>query len=293
VEWLRQLNTAVNYIEEHLTDAIDMEKVDRIARCSEFHFQRMFSYLAEVPLSEYIRRRKMTRAAFDLQNGNEKVIDIALKYGYDSPTAFNRAFQSIHGIAPSMAKQSGIVLKAFPPIRFQLTIKGDAEMNYRIEKKDAFKIVGVKEHYAINVEENFVNVPLFWQKTAQSGILPAISSCSDREPYGILGVSTCMNGKDFDYYIAVASNKETPAELSEYVVPECTWVIFECVGAMPAALQNLQKRIVSEWLPSSGYEYANAPDIEVYFEGDQQADDYRCEAWLPVVKKSENQGWRQ
>jgi len=285
VEWLKRLNSAVNYMEEHLTDNFDLDKMAQIACCSTFHFQRMFSYLAEVPLSEYIRRRKMTRAAFDLQNGNDKVIDIALKYGYDSPTAFNRAFQSIHGIAPSMAKQSGVILKAFPPICFQITIKGDVEMNYRIEKKEAFKIVGVKEHYVINIEENFANVPLFWQKTIQSGIVPTICSYLDREPNGILGVSTCMNGKDFDYYIAAATSKETPEEFVEYIVPECTWAIFECVGAMPTALQNLQKRIVSEWLPASGYEYADAPDIEVYFEGNQQAEDYRCEVWLPIMKK--------
>jgi AraC family transcriptional regulator len=285
MEWLERLNSAVNYIEEHLTDKVDIDKLSQIACCSPFHFQRMFSYLAEVPLSEYIRRRKMTRAAFDLQNSNEKVIDIALKYGYDSPTAFNRAFQGVHGIAPSIARQNGIALKAFMPICFQISIKGEMEMNYRIEKKEAFKIVGVKEHYAINVEENFANVPVFWQRTVQSGIIPQICSYMDREPIGVLGVSTCMNGTDFDYYIAVATNKETPAELVEYTVPECTWAIFECIGAMPTALQNLQKRIVSEWLPTSGYEYANAPDIEVYFEGNQQADDYRCEAWLPIVKK--------
>lgn len=285
MEWLNRLNSAVTYIEEHLTDDMDIDKLSQIACCSAFHFQRMFSYLAGVPFSEYIRRRKMTRAAFDLQNGNEKVIDIALKYGYESPTAFNRAFQSVHGIAPSAAKQSGVILKAYPPICFQITIKGEAEMNYRIEKKEAFKIVGVKEHYIINIEENFASIPLFWQTTVQSGIIPTICSYLDREPYGLLGVSTCMNGKDFDYYIAVATNKETPAELVEYTVPECTWAIFECIGAMPAALQNLQKRIVSEWLPASGYEYANAPDIEVYFEGNQQSENYRCEAWLPIVKK--------
>jgi AraC family transcriptional regulator len=95
-----------------------------------------------------------------------------------------------------------------------------------------------------------------------------------------------MNGTDFDYYIAVAPGRETPAGLVDYTVPECTWAIFECVGAMPGAIQELQKRIVGEWLPNSGYEYANAPDIEVYFEGDQQSDDYRCEVWLPVTKKS-------
>jgi len=158
-------------------------------------------------------------------------------------------------------------------------------MKYKIEKKEAFKIVGVSEHYTINIEENFANVPLFWQKTAQSGIIPMICSFMDQEPYGIMGVSSCMNGKDFDYYIAVATSKETPENLSEYIVPECTWAIFECIGAMPDSIQNLQRQIISKWLPTSGYEYAIAPDIEVYFEGDQQADDYRCEVWVPIVKK--------
>lgn len=285
MEWLNCLNEAVDYIEQHLDDRIDLDRVAQIACCSTFHFQRMFSYIADVPLSEYIRRRRMTRAAFELQDGSEKIIDIALKYGYDSPTAFNRAFRSIHGVAPSTAKAKGIPLKAYPPISFKLTIKGEAEMNYRIEKKKSFKIVGVKEHYCMNVEECFSNVPLFWQKTIQGGILPRLCSFMDREPLGILGVSTCMNGKDFDYYIAVSSNKETPEGMTEYIVPECTWAIFECIGAMPDAIQNLQKRIVAEWLPASGYEYANAPDIEVYFEGDQKADDYRCEVWLPIVQK--------
>lgn len=279
------MNTAINYIEENLTDLLNMEDIARIANCSAFHFQRMFSYMAEIPLSEYIRRRKMTRAAFDLQNTDEKIIDIALKYGYDSPTAFNRAFQNVHGLAPSMARHQGITLKSYSPIRFLLSIKGDEEMNYRIEKKEAFKIIGAKAHYEINVEENFKEVPLFWQKTAQSGVIPSIMSCNNQEPKGLLGVSTCMNGKDFDYFIAVASDLETPEHFDDFIVPAGTWAIFESIGPMPEALQQLQKRIVTEWLPSSGYEYANAPDIEVYFEGDQFAADYRCEAWLPIVKK--------
>jgi len=132
MEWLSCLNEAVNYLEEHLEDEIDLERVAQIACCSSFHFQRMFSYLADLPLSEYIRRRKMTRAVFDLQNGDERIIDIALKYGYESPTAFNRAFQSVHGMAPSAARSEGVILKAYPPISFKITIKGEAEMNYRI-----------------------------------------------------------------------------------------------------------------------------------------------------------------
>lgn len=285
MEWLNCLNEAVNYMEEHLEDEIDLERVAQIACCSSFHFQRMFSYLADVSLSEYIRRRKMTRAAFDLRSGREKIIDVALRYGYDSPTAFNRAFQSVHGIAPSAARAEGATLKAYPPISFKITIKGEAEMNYRIEKKGPFKITGVKRHYCMNTEESFASVPLFWREAAQSGVIPRLCALMNREPMGILGVCTGMEGKDFDYFIAVATDKETPEEFTDYIVPECTWAIFECVGPMPAAIQNLQKRVVSEWLPNSGYDYANAPDIEVYFEGDQQADDYRCEAWLPIVKK--------
>lgn len=284
MEWLSRLNETINYMEEHLEDKIDMERVAQIACCSVFHFQRMFSYLSDVPLSEYIRRRKMTKAAFDLQYSNEKIIDIALKYGYESPTAFNRAFQSIHGIAPSAARAEGVKLKAYPPISFKITIKGEVEMNYRIERKGSFKIVGVKEHYSMSIEESLANVPLFWQKTVQRGLIPKLCTLMNKDS-GILGISTCMNGKDFDYYIAVASDQKTPENMEEYLVPECTWAIFECIGPMPAAIQNMQKRIVSEWLPNSGYEYANAPDIEVYFEGDQQAEDYKCEVWLPVVKK--------
>ncbi|MDF2590269.1 MAG: AraC family transcriptional regulator, partial [Anaerocolumna sp.] len=213
MEWMDYLNESVKYIEEHLTDEIDLNKVSKIAGCSSYHYQRMFSYIANIPLSEYIRRRRMTKAALDLQSSNEKIIHIALKYGYESPTAFNRAFQSVHGVAPSLARENGIQLKAFPPISFQLSIKGEIELKYKIVKMDSFKIIGVKEHYLINIEDNFQNIPLFWAKTTQTGVIPSILSRMNQEPFGLLGVSTCMNGKDFEYYIAVSSNGETPSDL--------------------------------------------------------------------------------
>lgn len=285
MEWLERLNQAMAYLEDHLEEEADLGRMAQIACCSAFHFQRMFSYIAGVPLSEYIRRRKMTRAAFDLQSSDQRVVDIAVKYGYDSPTSFNRAFQNVHGIAPSEARRPGMVLKAYPPISFKISIKGETEMNYRIEQKAAFRIVGVKEHYQMSIEENFAQIPMFWQKTGQTGAIGQVCSLMNQEPFGVMGVSTCMNGKDFDYYIAVASNCEVPEGMVEYTVPASTWAIFTCIGPMPTAIQALQSRIVSEWLPSSGYEYANAPDIELYFEGDQQAEDYRCEVWLPVEKR--------
>lgn len=287
MEWLDRLNQAIGYIENNLDSEINYSHLARIACCSTFHFQRMFSYIANVPLSEYIRRRRMSAAAFELQNSDVKIIDLSMRYGYESPTAFNRAFQNVHGISPSAARAEGVSLKAYPRISFQITIKGDVEMNYRIEKKEAFRIVGVKEHLDMTVEESMERVPQFWAETFQNGMFEVVSKLADREPCGVLGVSTCMNGKDFDYYIACATDREAPENAEEYVVPAATWAIFECVGPMPHAIQELQKRIVTEWLPTSGYEYADAPDIEVYPEGDTSSQNYKCEVWLPVVIKEE------
>ncbi|WP_313340277.1 AraC family transcriptional regulator [Sedimentibacter sp.] len=285
MEWISRLNEAIDYIEENLDKEISYDKLAQIACCSTFHFIRMFSYIADVSLSEYIRRRRLTMAAFDLQTGNDKIIDIALKYGYDSPTAFNRAFQNVHGISPTAAKRQGVSLKAYPRISFKITIKGDSEMNYKIITKEAFKIVGVKENFSMSSEECFAKVPVFWQETIQSGVIPSILELINCEPYGLLGVSANTNDKELAYYIAAATDKATPEGMDEYLVPACTWAVFECIGAMPYAIQELQKRIITEWLPTSGYEYANVPDIEVYFEGNQQAPDYKCEVWLPIIKK--------
>lgn len=285
MEWLDKLNKSISYIEDNLAGQIDYNHAAKIACCSVFHFQRMFSYIANIPLAEYIRRRRMTLAAFELQNSDIKIIDLALKYGYESPTSFSRAFQNIHGISPSGAKTDGVKLKAYPRMTFLVSIKGDEEMNYKIVKKEAFRIVGAKEHMELNVEENFVRVPQFWAETFQNGMFERICQVSNKEPYGVLGVSTCMNGEDFDYYIACSTDKAIPENMYEYEVPSATWAIFECVGPMPHAIQELQKRIVTEWLPTSGYEYADAPDIEVYPEGDSTSENYKTEVWLPVVKK--------
>lgn len=285
MEWLERLNQSISYIEKNLADEIDYTKAAKIACCSVFHYQRMFSYLAGVSLAEYIRRRRMTLAAFELQSSGVKVIDLAMKYGYDSPTSFSRAFQKIHGVTPAGARNKGAYLKAHPRMTFLISIKGDVEMNYRIEKREAFRIAGAKRHFDLNIDENFKEIPLFWGEVFQNGMFTRICELSNQEPSGVLGVSTCMNGKDFDYYIAAATDKETPEFMNEYTVPEATWAIFECQGSMPDAIQDLQKRIITEWLPASGYEYADAPDIEVYPAGDITAPDYKCEVWLPIIKK--------
>lgn len=281
MEWITRLNSAINYIEEHLCDAVNYDEIAKLACCSTYHFQRMFAYMADTTLSEYIRRRRMSRAAADLQGGSEKIIDIALKYGYDSPTAFNRAFKSVHGVAPSKIKTDGVSIKAFPPISFKITIKGAEQMEYKIENKDAFRIVGISEPLHREMEKNFVEVPKMWAKAAIDGTIPKLASMMNSEPMGVLGVSIC-NEENWRYFIAVASDSEIDNTLEENIVPAATWAIFYGSGE-GRSIQELEKRIVTEWLPTSGYEYASAPDIEVYLNDDPQNAQY--EVWIPVVKK--------
>lgn len=280
MEWIERLNEAIDYIEENLAGEIDYEQLGRIACCSSYHFQRMFSYMAGMPLSEYIRRRRMSLAAVDLQGGDAKISDVAAKYGYSSPTAFNRAFQSIHGIAPSAVRAEGVSVKSFPPITFRITVKGVGEMNYRIETKEAFRITGVSVPLEKEIEKNFAVIPSKWQEISVNGTLQRLIQMMDREPMGVLGVSTCNGEEAWRYYIAVSSSKEGEG-LEEYIVPAATWAIFPGEGTNES-IQELERRIVTEWLPTSGYEYADAPDIEVYISPDPQNAKY--EVWIPVVK---------
>ncbi len=282
MEWIERLNEAIGYIEEHLTEEIDYGQLGKIACCSSYHFQRMFAYMAGIPLSEYIRRRKMSLAAVDLQSKSMKIIDVAGKYGYSSPTAFNRAFQSVHGIAPSAVKNEGVSVKSFPPVQFKITVKGVEEMNYRIETKDAFRIIGTSVPLHKDIEMNFTVIPSKWQEVSVNGTLQKLISMMDTPPMGVLGVSTCNDTEPWRYYIAVASSREKE-DLEEYIVPAATWAIFSGEGTN-LSIQELERRIVTEWLPTSGYEYGSAPDVEVYISPDPQNAKY--EVWIPVVKKS-------
>lgn len=282
MEWIERMNSAVDYIEAHLTDEIDHAEAARIACCSTYHFQRMFGYMAGMPLSEYIRRRRMSLAAVDLRDDESKIVDIALKYGYASPTAFNRAFQSVHGIAPSRAREEGVSLRAYPPVRFIVTVKGAEELNYRIEKKDAFRIVGVSAPLSADIEQNFSEVPALWGRVASEGLIPRLAAMMNGAPAGLLGVSACNELDDWRYYIAVATGQPAPEGFDEYEVSPFTWAVFPGHGTN-AAIQELERRIVTEWLPTSGYEYANGPDVEVYLNPDPSNTVF--EVWIPVVKR--------
>lgn len=285
MEWIGRLNDAIQYMEEHLKEELDYAQLGRIACCSSYHFQRMFAYIADVTLSEYIRRRRMSLAAVELLAGR-RVLDVALDFGYSSPTAFSRAFQSVHGIVPSQVKSAGVSLKSYPPLTFQLTVKGAYEMNYRIEHKEAFRIVGASCPMSRNIEENFALIPPKWDELRADGTLAKLPTLMNTPVKGVLGV--CFNGdseEQWSYCISVAST--LPADgLEERMIPAATWAIFpgNTAGQQNSkAIQALCQRILTEWLPNSGYEYANGPDIEVYL--DDIAEDMHFEIWIPVKKK--------
>ena len=227
----------------------------------------------------------MSLAAVDLQDAGAKVIDIALKYGYDSPTAFNRAFQSIHGIAPSVAKKENANLKSYPAIKFSISIQGMAEMNFRIETKEAFRIVGKSCPISKVLEENFARIPHEWDSALENGTLAKLYGIMNDKPEGLLGVSV-HNEKEWKYFIAVSSTEDSD-NFEQYNIPVATWAVFSGRGTN-VSLQELERRVITEWLPTSGYEYAEIPDIEVYIKADPK--DAIYEYWLPVVKKEENSG---
>jgi AraC family transcriptional regulator len=288
---IENMNGAMQYIEEHLTDEIDFKEVAKRACCSEYHFKRMFSFLAGVSLSEYIRRRRLTLAAFELKSGSVKIIDLAVKYGYNSPDSFTRAFQGVHGVTPSDAKNDGPTLTAYPRMTFQLTIKGGNEMKYRIIEKEAFRICGITKRVPIVFNGVNPEIASMWQSLDMDRI-NKMKELSNIEPSGLISASTNfpegrMEEKgELDHYIGAATTKECPEELSQLEVSASTWAVFEAVGPFPETLQNIWGRIYSEWFPSSGYEQTEGPEILWNEHKDVTSPTFKSEIWIPVRKLS-------
>ncbi|MEF2964267.1 AraC family transcriptional regulator [Paenibacillus sp. M1] len=286
---LQNMNRALDYIEENLTADVDMKEVADRAYYSEYHFKRMFAILAGIPLSEYIRRRRLTMAGLELKQSGQKIIDIALKYGYNSPDSFARAFTAMHGITPSEARNSGSTLKAYPRMTFQLTIRGGSEMNYRIVEKEAFRIVGLKKRVPIQFEGVNPEIAAM-TKSLNEELIALLKELSNVEPAGIISASANFSeGRmeekgELDHYIGVATTRPCPEDLASLDVPASSWAVFEAVGKFPDELQNVWGRVYSEWFPSSGYELSEGPEILRNEGKDTAVPNYRSEIWIPVVK---------
>ncbi len=271
MEWLKHLSDAIAYIEEHLTDEISIEEAAGIAGCSVYYFQRLFTFAAGISLGEYIRRRRMSQAALELQRSGRRVLDVALTYGYSSPTSFNRAFQAVHGIPPAAAKNKEAPLRLYPPIHFSVQITGGNAMTYHIARKEAFSITGIRIPLTPDPERNMRIIPAFWQKAFSQGRFGTICGLAERSggnagagPEGILGVSVYEGPQNRFYYIAAAGSYPKEDGMFEYRIPAATWAVFENNGPFKEEVQTVFRRFSTEWLPFSGYEYAGLPDVEVY-----------------------------
>lgn len=287
---LSSMNNAMVYIEEHLTEDIDYSEVSKIAYCSEYHFKRMFSFLSGISLSEYIRRRRLTLAALDLKDRDLRIIDVAVKYDYNSADSFSRAFHSMHGILPSEARSENTQLKAYPRMTFQLSIKGGCEMNYRIVEKEAFNLVGFKKRVPIIFEGVNPEIAKMTELLTPE-IIKQLKVLSNVEPRGIISASTNFSeGRmeeegELDHYIGVATSNGVETEFDILKVEANIWAVFESIGPFPKTLQNIWGRIYSEWFPSSGYEIVPGPEILWNESPDTRNPKYKSEIWIPVRKK--------
>lgn len=284
MDWLEAMNQAVDYLEENITEKLDMEKVAQIALSSPFHFQRMYHMMTGVTVAEYVRRRRLTLAAQDIISG-EKVICVAYKYGYETPEAFTKAFGKLHGLSPTAAREPGAKLKAYPKLSFYISIKGAKEMDYKIVERDSFTVIGKQTKITMADGENFKQIPAFWNACMKDGSFDQLCALADKPD--ILGIC-----KDFDkesntfmYMVAVEGSLASPPDgCIAVTVPKATWAVFQSVGALPGAIQELTRQIYTEWLPSTGYQHDCAPDLEVYPPGNTASPDYRCEVWVPIKK---------
>ncbi|MFV0392977.1 MAG: AraC family transcriptional regulator [Coprobacillaceae bacterium] len=285
MDWIEKMNMAIAYIEEHIIDTLNTKEIAEIADCSTYHFQRMFAYMTGVPLSEYIRRRRMSLAVADLKSNDMKIIDVALKYDYSSPTAFNRAFQSVHGVAPSLVKLDGVSVKSYPPLNFQMVVKGVESLDFRIETKEAFRVVGISVPLYGDFESMNEPVEQIWKIAEANGTIQKLKQLMNKNSLGLLEVMLPdENIESWRYLISVASDTPIEEPMEEYIVDTYTWAIFSYKGKTIEEVQELGKRVISEWLPTSGYEYDNGPDISIHSK--ENIGGSILEYWLPIKKLS-------
>ncbi|NUU80151.1 AraC family transcriptional regulator [Paenibacillus xylanilyticus] len=280
MNWIESLQKAIQYIEEHLLENVTMEQISAQAHISPFHFQRTFALLTDVTVFEYIRRRRLTLAAHELLQSDHKIIDLAHKYGFDTPESFSKAFRRQHGIAPSEARKSSTSIKSYNRLVIQVSLKGAEPMNYKIVEQDEFTLVGIKQAFSYVDGENLREIPKIWQEAYSSGTEDRLVELNNGAIQGLLGVcvdQTEIEDKQMEYWIGTAYEGEVPEGLASITIPASKWSVFEVQGPMPESIQSLWKQIVSEWFPSNPYEHAGIPELEVY-PGHHQPP----QIWIPI-----------
>lgn len=285
MEWTEAIRKAVSYIESHITEEITMYDVAAYVNVSPFYFHKGFSILCGYSITEYIRNRRLALAGEELMSSDTTVIALAMKYGYDSPDSFAKAFTRFHGYSPSAVRRDKTMLKAFAPLQLTISLKGGYAMDYRITDKEAFTVLAASK--TIDYENAKKEVPAFWQEHYASG--------AGKYVCGMFGINIDlqMGNERFEYLIADIYNPsvEIPKEFEVRMIPAFTWAVFPCKGALTQALQDVNEKIFSEWLPAlHDYKFAAGYCVEMYDAPDKYPngtadENYYTEIWLPVKKK--------
>lgn len=285
MEWIESIREGISYIEENITKDLSVKEIADMVNISPFYFQKGFAMLCGYTISEYIKRRRLALAGSEVLSTNGKIIDIAIKYGYDSPDSFTKAFTRFHGATPSAVRREGAMIKSFVALKIKFSLEGGYIMDYKIVEKDAFKVVGAYKKF--KYDSAFMEVPAFWNEHISQGKTKDICGM-----YGI-NIDEEMSGTEFEYLIADDYTKEKEA-MEGYVVktiPKFTWAVFPCYGPTAPAIQEVNKKIFSEWLPNcKDYEIAAGYNIEMYSDPSEYEkgildDKYYSEIWIPVKKK--------
>ena len=291
MNWIQGIQRAIDYVEANITEEIDFEEVAKQAYASSFHFQRVFGILCGFTLGDYIRMRRLSLAGEELSKGNAKIIEVAFKYGYDTPESFTRAFTRFHGITPSEAKRCGSV-KFFTPLSVKLTLTGGSKMDYRIEKRDAFQVVCKRKRVGKpQSADASQDITAMWQTLGADGSMERLIACMPKEPVmkGLLGIcfSSELEAKQFPYGIGVEyDGRKIDDDFEVVTIPANTYAVFTSKGKMPDAFIETYHRIITEFFPQSAqYEYAENVEFEVYSSADTSDPNYRCEIWIAVKEK--------
>lgn len=285
MDYIEGIRKALEYIETHLEDELEISEIAGRIGYSVFYFQRIFKILCGMSVGEYIRNRKLALAGSELKKGNTRVIDVAYRFGYDSPESFARAFLRFHGILPSQVKSGIGSPRPFPPLHAELMMKGEHLMKYKVMKKEAFYVLEKVSRHSVADEENRSSIPMFWTECRKDGTVESLLRASADRTY-VFGI--CYGTKDdertFEYSVAVRCEEDidVPEGFRKTCIPSRTWVVFDCIGAMPEAIQKLWHAIVCDFFPASEYRPTFEMDIEAYTEGDMNRKEYRSEVWVPI-----------
>ncbi|GAU66276.1 putative AraC family transcriptional regulator [Streptomyces sp. NBRC 110611] len=284
---LDRLNQAMEHIEARLDQRIEAGDLARIAATSEYHFRRLFSALAGMPLSEYIRRRRLTLAGAEVLAGERTLLEIAMRYGYGSGEAFARAFRALHGVGPGEARRSGAALRSQPRMSFRLTVEGSSTMQYRVVEKDEFRVVGKKARVPLIYEGANPYIAEHIRGIGQETI-QRIAALSDQDPAGIISVVVPLSdsrdeGTELEYYHAAVTGADAPEDLDALTVPAGTWAVFENSGPYPQALQFLWRDIFTQWFPSNPYVSRPGPEL-LWTRPSADGKEADAQLWIPVER---------